>query len=229
MLKDAFAHVRVWVFDLDNTLYPPSAGLFERIKPRMTRYVMEALGVDEARARHLREEYWRRYGTTLAGLMQEHGVDPGPYLHDVHDIALDDLSPDPELRARIAALPGRRIVYTNGPQSHAERVVAARGLSGVFDALYGVEQADFHPKPTPAAYGAIFARAQIDTRSAAMFEDDPRNLKHPHALGMTTVLVGPRTDRTGQRADNATGHGNKAAHIHYRTDDLAAFLGRITR
>ena len=215
MLKDAFSHVRVWVFDLDNTLYPPSAGLFDRIKPRMTRYVMEALGISEARASHLREEYWHRYGTTLAGLMHEHGIDPGPYLHDVHDIALDELGPDPELRDRIAALPGRRIVHTNGPQSHAERVVAARGLAGVFDALYGIEQADFHPKPAPEAYDAILARAGIDARRAAMFEDDPRNLEHPHAVGMKTVLVGTHAP-------------DDAPHIHHRTDDLTAFLAGIT-
>ncbi|MBC7158087.1 MAG: pyrimidine 5'-nucleotidase, partial [Rhodobacteraceae bacterium] len=137
MVADRFAHVRAWVFDLDNTLYPPAARLFDQIEVRMTAFVMASLGVGKAEADRLRKDYWARYGTTLAGLMREHGVDPGPYLHEVHDISLDHLRPDPALAAGIAALPGRRIVYTNGSRPYAERVLAARGLGAVFDAVYG--------------------------------------------------------------------------------------------
>lgn len=215
MPKHAFSHVRVWVFDLDNTLYPPSARLFDQIKVRMTRFVMQALDVSEARATHLREEYWRRYGTTLAGLMREHDVDPGPYLDEVHDISLDHLRPAPDLCEAIAALPGRKVVYTNGPRIHAERVVAARGLATAFDALYGVEDAGFLPKPEPAAFQRVFQRDGIDPKQSAMFEDDPRNLEHPHDAGMKTVLVGPFQET--------------AAHIHHQTEDLPRFLSRLAR
>ena len=110
----SFSHVNTWVFDLDNTLYPPSARLFDQIEQRMTHWVMTALNVDEQRADYLRRHYWHTYGTTLAGLMREHDLDPGPYLHEVHEISFDALIPDPLLAARIAALPGRRIIYTNG-------------------------------------------------------------------------------------------------------------------
>src|SRR6056297_4185049 len=134
MVRDAFSHVTQWVFDLDNTLYPPQARLFDQIEVRMTAYVMEALGVARAEADRLRIKYWHEHGTTLAGLMREHDVEPGPYLEDVHDIPMDRLTPDPELAARIRALPGRRIVYTNGCAPYAERVLDARGLSGLFDA-----------------------------------------------------------------------------------------------
>src|SRR6056297_2382958 len=113
MAKEFFAHVDSWVFDLDNTLYPPEMRLFDQIEVRMTQFVMDALGVDRAEAHRLRLEYWRRHGTTLAGLMREHDVDPGPYLTDVHDISFDVLEADAELAARIRALPGRKIVYTN--------------------------------------------------------------------------------------------------------------------
>ena len=121
---------RTWVFDLDNTLYPPHMRLFDQIEVRMTDWVMQALQVDRARADHLRAHYWATYGTTLAGLMTEHGVDPGPYLTDVHDIDFSVLAPDPDLAARIAALPGRKIVYTNACAPYAEKVLAARGLGG---------------------------------------------------------------------------------------------------
>lgn len=213
MVAQHFHHVTGWVFDLDNTLYPPSARLFDQIEVRMTAWVQQAVGVDRAEADRLRRHYWRTYGTTLAGLMAEHGVDPGPYLTDVHDISFDALEPDPVLAARIRALPGRRIVYTNGSAPYAERVLAARGLSGLFDAVYGVEHAGFRPKPERAAFETVFARDGITPATAAMFEDDPRNLAAPHAMGMRTVHVAPDPD--------------PADHIHHHTDDLSGFLARL--
>lgn len=213
MVKASFSHVAAWVFDLDNTLYPPQARLFDQIEVRMTQYVMDSLRVDRTEADRLRKHYWHTYGTTLAGLMREHGVDPAPYLTTVHDISLDHLEADAELAAHIRALPGRRIVYTNGSAPYAERVLAARGLSGLFDAIYGVEHAGFRPKPERAAFEAVFAQAQIDPAVAAMFEDDPRNLAEPHAMGMRTVHVAPDL--------------LVADHIHHHTDDLRAFLGGL--
>lgn len=214
MVAERFSHVRSWVFDLDNTLYPPSARLFDQIEVRMTAWVMQALGVDRPTADRLRHDYWRKYGTTLAGLMAEHGVDPGPYLTDVHDISFDALVPDPDLAARIRALPGRRIVYTNGCAPYAERVLAARGLAGLFDAVYGVEHAGFRPKPERQAFETIFAADRLDPARAAMFEDDPRNLAAPHAMGMRTVHIAPEPD--------------PAPHIHHHAEDLSAFLAQLT-
>lgn len=214
MAKEAFSHVRHWVFDLDHTLYPPSARLFDLIEVRMTAYVMQALSVDRAEADRLRKRYWAKHGTTLAGLMREHDVDPGPYLKDVHDIPMDGLAPAPELAARIADLPGRRIVYTNGCAPYAERVLEARGLSGLFDAVYGIEHADFHPKPDLAAFEKVFRTDGLEPRTAAMFEDDARNLKVPHDMGMRTVHV----------SDTSV----DAQHIHFHTDDLGGFLSRIS-
>lgn len=179
----------------------------------MTDWVMRTLNVDQPEADRLRVEYWRTHGTTLAGLMREHGVDPDPYLHEVHDISLESLRPDPQLADGIAALPGRRIIYTNGSRPYAERVIAARGLSGLFDAIYGVEHASYLPKPERAAFDAIFAQDGLDPAHSAMFEDDPRNLIVPHALGMRTVHVAPK------RAD--------APHVHFHTTDLTVFLNDI--
>lgn len=213
MPRDAFSHVDTWVFDLDNTLYPPQARLFDLIEVRMTAWVMDALGVDQKEADHLRLHYWRTHGTTLAGLMREHDVDPLPYLEDVHDISMDSLEPDPELAERIRALPGRRIVYTNGCAPYAERVIAARGLSGLFDAVYGVEHAGFQPKPDREAFDKVFSTDGVVAERAAMFEDEPRNLAVPHDLGMRTVHVAP----TAEDAD----------HIHFHTDDLSNFLGLL--
>jgi putative hydrolase of the HAD superfamily len=213
-MKSHFSHVRHWVFDLDNTLYPPSARLFDQIEVKMTDWVMTALGVDRPEADRLRSHYWQAHGTTLAGLMAEHDVDPRPYLVDVHDISFAALTPDPDLAAAITALPGRRIVYTNGSAPYAHNVLAARGLSHCFDAVYGVEDAAFRPKPERQAFETVFARDRLDPSTAAMFEDDPRNLAAPHAMGMRTVLVTPEPD--------------PAPHIHHHTADLTHFLRQLT-
>lgn len=213
MVADRFSHVTTWVFDLDHTLYPPSARLFDQIEVKMTNWVMEALGVDRAEADRLRLHYWKTYGTTLAGLMQEHDIDPTPYLEEVHDISFAPLARDPELAAHIGDLPGRRVVYTNGTAPYAERVIEARGLSGLFDRIYGVEDADYYPKPARQAFETVFAKDGLDPLAAAMFEDDPRNLAVPHAMGMQTVHV----------ADEA----HEADHIHHHTTNLSEFLSQL--
>lgn len=210
MVKQRFAHVKTWVFDLDNTLYPPRYRLFDQIEVRMTDWVMQALNVGRTEANRLRQHYWQTYGTTLSGLMREHGIAPGPYLTDVHDIDFSVLPADPDLAKAIAALPGRKIIYTNGGADYAVQVLAARGLSGLFDAIYGIEQAGFLPKPERAAFEAIFAMDGLDPDQAAMFEDDPRNLHSPYEMGLQTILVAEKPV--------------PALHIHHHTDDLTRFL-----
>lgn len=213
MTAKHFSHVKAWVFDLDNTLYPPEIRLFDQIEKRMTAWVMAALGVPEAEADALRQQYWAEYGTTLAGLMDVHGVDPGPYLHDVHEIDLGQLTPDPQLCRRIRDLPGRRIVYTNGSSGYARRVLQARGLADAFHAVYGVEHAGFRPKPERVAFETVLKADGIEPAEAAMFEDDARNLAAPHAMGMRTVHVAPRPE--------------PAPHIHFHTSDLSGFITTI--
>ncbi|WP_424971080.1 pyrimidine 5'-nucleotidase [Dinoroseobacter sp. S76] len=214
MVADRFSHVDTWVFDLDNTLYPPHMRLFDQIETRMTAYVMRVLDVAEAEADRLRAEYWARFGTTLAGLMDVHDVDPAPYLVDVHDIDFSVLEPDPHLAAQVRGLAGRKIVYTNGSAPYAEQVLHHRGLSGIFDAVYGVEHAGFRPKPERSAFETIFAKDGVQPQRGAMFEDDVRNLEVPHAMGMQTVHVAP---------DPVS-----AEHIHHHTSDLGGFLRHLS-
>ncbi|WP_010142256.1 pyrimidine 5'-nucleotidase [Oceanicola sp. S124] len=210
MPENAFSHVTTWVFDLDNTLYPPEARLFDQIEVRMTAWVMKALGVSQAEADRMRRDYWHDHGTTLSGLMRLHDVDPGPYLADVHEIDMSHLQRDPDLAAHIRDLPGRKIVFTNGSGPYAERVLEARGLSGLFAAIYGIEHAGFHPKPDRAAYDTVFGTDGLDPTRAAMFEDDPRNLIEPFAMGLRCVHVAPDPV--------------EAPHVHHSTADLSGFL-----
>ena len=213
MQKHRFSHVETWVFDLDNTLYPPETALFDQINIRMTAWVMQVAGVEQAVAEQLRHRYWREHGTTLAGLMRHHAIDPAPYLEDVHEIDFSVIAPDPALARAIAALPGRRIVYTNGTKPYAERVITHRGLSGLFDAVYGVEHAKLVPKPERSAFETVFAIDGLAPERAAMFEDDPRNLRVPHEMGMRTVHVAPEAE--------------PAPFIEHHTTDLTAFLEQL--
>jgi putative hydrolase of the HAD superfamily len=210
-----FDKVRTWVFDLDNTLYPPAMRLFDQIETKMTNYVAQALNVTQQAANTLRHDYWHDYGTTLAGLMTHHDIDPEHYLDAVHDIDFSILAPDPHLAELISALPGRKIVYTNGSAPYAAKVLAARGLEAAFDAIYGVEDGDYRPKPHGDAFEKVFAKDGLDPHASAMFEDDPRNLAVPHEMGLQTVLVGPEPQ--------------DLPHVHHNTDDLNGFLKALHR
>ena len=209
----AFSHVRTWVFDLDNTLYPPGADLFGQMHPRMARFLMEELGVDAAEAGRLRDLYYHEHGTTLAGLIARHGTDSARYLDEVHEIDFSVLAPDPDLRDAVDALPGRRIVFTNGPRHYALRVLEGVGLTGCFAAVYGVEEAGMVSKPALAAFETVFALDGLDPRSAAMIEDDPRNLAVPHGMGLRTVLLA-----------HDPLHAPPPPHVEHVTGDLTAFL-----
>ncbi|MCX5520772.1 pyrimidine 5'-nucleotidase [Kaistia defluvii] len=220
-----FAGIRAWVFDLDDTLYPHHTGLFEQVSERILLYVERQLSCGREQALAVRADFCRRHGTTLRGLIVEHGIDPAPFLDFVHDIDHSKLEADPALVATIERLPGRRFVLTNGSQDHAERILARLGFRDPFDDIFDIIRADFVPKPHPDTYARFLGRNGIDPASAAMFEDLPRNLEVPKSLGMATVLVVPRG--TAEAPVEAWEARANTAHIDHQTDDLPAFLARI--
>ena len=193
LMKQIFNHINCWIFDLDHTLYPEKLGLFEEIDNKMTGYIMKLLNLDWHEANELRQNYYKNYGTTLAGLMRHHEIDPHAFLDAVDRIDLSKLSPNAALKAQIDALKGRKIIYTNGSRTHALRTSKALGLYESFDALYGIEDANFIPKPQKAAFDIIFKKANITPMKAAFFEDSEKNLHAPHELGVTTFLIGKKT------------------------------------
>ena len=153
------ANIDCWIFDLDNTLYPASTDLFAQVCEKMSTYIVNTLNVDKTRADKMRYEYWQKYGTSLAGLMKNFKIDPDHFLEVVHDIDFSVLSKDPKLLNALNELPGRKIVYTNGTVPYAREVLKYRGLADVFDEIYGVENANYIPKPSPEAYKLIFSKA----------------------------------------------------------------------
>ena len=210
------AAVECWVFDLDNTLYAGRHGFFEQVSRRITDYVCALLGEeDRAAARALQKRYFLEYGTTLAGLMARHRCDPRAFLAYVHDIDYRPIPPDPALDEALAALPGRKLVFTNGDEAHAGRVMARLGVARHFEAVFDIEAAGFVPKPQPAAYDLLLRRHAIRPRRAAMVEDIARNLKPAKERGMTTVWIG---------GDFAMGRGDGGGHVDYRAAELTPWL-----
>ena len=183
------SEIDYWIFDLDNTLYPASVDLFGQIKIKMSNYIMKLLDVDEATAEKIRAEYWKKYGTSLAGLMQNYKIDPNDFLKVVHDIDFSMLPKDLDLLDALNNLPGRKLVYTNGTVPYAREVLKYRGLLGVFNEIYGIENANYIPKPFPKAFEIIFSKAKIVPSRSAIFEDEERNLEAPFKLGLKTFLV----------------------------------------
>ena len=196
-----FAHIRDWIFDLDNCLYPASAGLFALIDERMGAYIQRLVGVDLAEAKRIQKAHFHAHGTTLAGLMKEHDVDPHQFLDEVHDIPMDRIAPDPRLAAGLARLPGRKFLFTNGDAPYARRVLEAIGVHVYFDELHDIHASELRPKPDPHGYALLINRFGIDPKSAVLVEDMAQNLKPAKALGMTTVWVDNGSERGAHLAE----------------------------
>jgi putative hydrolase of the HAD superfamily len=218
-----FDRTDVWIFDLDNTLYPAECNLFAQVDHRMGAFIAKYLGVPYVHARHLQKSYYRQFGTTLAGLMAVHKLDPAEFLAYVHDIDLSVVPAAPQLRAEIAALPGRRLIFTNGSRRHAERVAEKLGVLDLFEDICDIAACEYVPKPEAEAFQRMVRRHGIEPEGAAMFEDMPMNLAAPHNLGMTTVLVhSSYLDHPVQEAMKTW--TELPDHIHHMTLDLTGFL-----
>jgi putative hydrolase of the HAD superfamily len=214
-----FAHVRDWIFDLDNCLYPATTGLFDLIDQRMGAYIQRLLSCGPEQARRVQKAHFHEHGTTLAGLMKEHGVDPHDFLADVHDISLDRVGANDRLARALAALPGRKIVFTNGDAPYARRVLERIGIHDQFDVLHDIHANDLRPKPDPYGYALLCDRLGIDPRHALLADDMIQNLAPAKALGMTTVWV----DNGSERGN----HGFEEGIADHRISDVVDWLEHI--
>jgi len=220
----SLAHVRDWIFDLDNTLYRADNGIFAQIDGRMTSFVAELLALNRDAARQVQKQLYRDHGTTLAGLIAVHGIDPEPYLAFVHDLDLSALHPDPAMVEALARLQGRRFVFTNGCRNHAARILERLQMRHLFEEIWDIRTIGFIPKPGRAAYETVVTQAGLDPAGAAMFDDIARNLVVPHEMGMTTVWLNCENEWSRQGPDFPVA---SREHIDHETRDLSDFLNRI--
>jgi putative hydrolase of the HAD superfamily len=221
-----FGHIDTWVFDLDNTLYPHHLNLWQQVDERIRAYVSDFLKVSKDEAFRVQKDYYRRYGTTMRGLMTEHGLEPDDFLEFVHQIDHSPLTPNPALGQALENLPGRKLILTNGTRAHAHAVMRRLEIERHFEDVFDIAAANLDPKPRPQVYERFLARHKVDAARAAMFEDLARNLTTPHVLGMTTVLVVPEGQREVFREDWEL-EGRDAPHVDHVTDDLAGFLRAV--
>ena len=219
----SFGHVETWIFDLDNTLYPHHVNLWQQVDERIRDYIAAFLKIPPAEAFRVQKEYYKRYGTSMRGLMTEHGMAPDDFLDFVHQIDHSPLEPNPALGRAIARLPGRKLILTNGTRRHAQAVLARLKLERHFEDVFDIVAAELEPKPSPQTYARFLKAHAVDPARAAMFEDLARNLEVPHALGMTTVLVVPEHTREVFREDWEL-EGRDAPHVDHVTENLAGFL-----
>ena len=188
-VRDSFAHVDTWVFDLDDTLYPRSVDLHGQMRERVVTFIADHMKIDRATAQAVHVDYYERFGSTLRGMVQLHGISPNAFLDFVHQIDLSVLVHNEDLIGALEALPGRRIIFTNAPRGHATSALKAMGMADLFDAIASIEDSNFVGKPNLSAFSGFFEAHGVNPRQAAMFEDRPGNLLVPHELGMKTVLV----------------------------------------
>ncbi len=217
---DKFGHIDTWVFDLDNTLYDSTTGVFNRIGDRMTLYVAEHLKLPLPEASALRKHYWEKYGTTLYGLMHEHKVDPDKFLAHAHDIDISDIPRCDIIREHLAHLPGRKIIFTNSSRDFATRMIKHLGIDHHFEGMFTIEDAGYLPKPRPDPYHAIASKFRFDPKKAAMFDDMEVNLKTAAEVGMTTVWI---------HGDNNNPDDHALPHLHHKTEKLADWLKATTK
>jgi putative hydrolase of the HAD superfamily len=222
-----FDHVETWIFDLDNTLYPHHLNLWQQVDVRIRDFIVGFLKISQEDAFRLQKDYYRRYGTTMRGLMEEHGLEPDQFLEIVHQIDHSPLTPNPALGAAIATLPGRKFILTNGTRHHADAVIRRLGIEKHFDDVFDIRAAELEPKPRPIVYERFLRRHRVDATRAAIFEDLARNLEVPHALGMITVLVVPEGTHAVLREEWELA-GRESPHVDHVTDNLTEFLRRIT-
>ena len=226
--RRGFDDTKVWIFDLDNTLYPSACNLFAEVDQRMGAFIARLLDVPMEHARYLQKRYYHDYGTTLTGLIKLHRIDPFEFLEFVHDIDLAPLEPAPELARVLETLPGRRIIFTNGSRVHAERVAGKLGVLHLMEDICDIAACEFIAKPSPDAFKRMTDRHGVKPSEAAMFEDMPQNLEAPHTLGMTTVLV--HSDYMDHPAQAQMRKWRALPeHIHHATDDLQRFLAGVKK
>ena len=221
-----FTDTRVWVFDLDNTLYPSDCNLFAQIDRRMSEFIAKYLGVPNEYARHLQKSYYRQFGTTLAGLMRVHKMDPQAFLDYVHDIDLTPVPKHPELSQAIERLPGRKLIFTAGSRRHAENVAGKLGVLHHFEDICDIVATGYVPKEQAAAYDIMIRKHGVAPTQAAMFEDMPHNLLPAHEIGMTTVLVHSSYIDHPRQLEIKRWQ-TPPDHVHHMTQDLRDFLDRI--
>ena len=220
--------IKTWIFDLDNTLYPPEENIFSQIDQKMTSFIADNLEISNEEAFNIQKQNFIDHGTTLAGFMNSGNdkIDPDKFLEFVHDINLNSLKEDSNLRKILLLLPGKKYIFTNGTKKHAENVLKKLNLENIFQSIFGIKEANYLPKPNLETYNLFLKTYNIDPKTSIMFEDMGRNLIPAKELGMKTVLLErklPNKNNSDQE-EKYKDLWNDNYDADYIIDDIVKFL-----
>ena len=220
--------IKTWIFDLDNTLYPPEENIFSQIDQKMTSFIADNLKISNEEAFNIQKQNFIDHGTTLAGFMNSGNdkIDPDKFLEFVHDINLSSLKEDSNLRKIRLLLPGEKYIFTNGTKKHAENVLKKLNLEKIFQSIFGIKEANYLPKPNIETYNLFLKTYKVDPKTSIMFEDMGRNLIPAKELGMKTVLLErslPNKNNSNQE-EKYKDLWNDNYDADYIIDDIAKFL-----
>lgn len=213
--------IEYWVFDLDNTLYPHDVNLFSQVDHKMGLYIQEKFNISYEDAKIQQKHFFKNHGTTLRGLMSEHGIDPLAYLDYVHDIDFSVLNADIRMKQAIDKLPGEKFIYTNASTPYAKNVLGNLDLLDCFKDFFDIHDANFLPKPNMSSYHKMIEKFAIDPEKSVMFEDIAANLNPASELGMGTVWIKSNTHWATS--------GFEDENIDHIITDLPHWLSNLTR
>lgn len=220
--------IKTWIFDLDNTLYPPEENIFSQIDQKMTSFIADNLEISNEEAFNIQKQNFIDHGTTLAGFMNSGNdkIDPDKFLEYVHDINLNSLQEDNDLRKILLLLPGKKYIFTNGTKKHAENVLKKLNLENIFQSIFGIKEANYLPKPNLETYNLFLKTYKIDPKTSIMFEDMGRNLIPAKELGMKTVLLERKltNKNNSDQEEKYKDLWNDNYDADYIIDDIVKFL-----
>ena len=222
-MNSHFKKIDTWIFDLDNTLYSAESGIFQQVHELMGKFVSRELGIDIKTAKTIQKKYFKQHGTTLRGLMDNHGVNPDIFLKEVHNLDYSIVKPNNKLNNELAKLKGRKIIFSNANKEHVDQILKKLNLTDMFDKIFDIKSANYIPKPEIKPYREIIEKYKIEPRKAIMFDDIAKNLVPAKNVGFTSVWIDIGYENI---SDNIESSKN---YLDFKTNDLTLFLDEVNR
>ena len=213
--------INTWIFDLDNTLYSADSGIFQQVHRLMGEFISKELKINLSEAKKLQSKYYKQHGTTLRGMMDNHGVDPDFFLEEVHKLDYSIVGPNKKLNEELYKLQGRKIIYTNANKKHVINVLERIELLNFFDEIFDIKMANYIPKPEIKPYQQITNLFDIDVKNTAMFDDIAKNLVPAKKVGFTSVWIDAGYENFSDDIQASK------EYLDYQTTDLSLFLKNI--
>tara|TARA_B100000745_G_C20125041_1_gene385316 strand:+ start:740 stop:1414 length:675 start_codon:yes stop_codon:yes gene_type:complete len=213
--------IDTWIFDLDNTLYSADSGIFQQVHKLMGNFIVEHLNVNINEAKTIQRKYYKKHGTTLRGLMDNHGIDPDSFLEEVHNLDYSIVSPNLKLAKNLENLNGKKFIFTNANKKHADIILDKLQITNIFEGIFDIKMANYIPKPEIQTYEKLIETYNINPSKTIMFDDIAKNLVPASKIGFTTVWI----DVGHENFSDDIASSKK--YLDHQTKDLSNWLSNI--